>query len=144
MSPGSRRGTPRPHGARARHQEGSTCPDDEGYDDARRVWNAAIDRRPAVVVQCTSAVDVAAAVGFARAQGLEIAVRGGAHSIPGHSAVDGGRVIDVHRMDGVTVDPVARRARVQGGALMAAVDAAPQVHALAVPMRLVSRRCGRT
>jgi FAD binding domain len=84
---------------------------DEGYDDARRVWNGAIDRRPAVIVECTSAADVATAVGFARAKGWEITVRGGAHSIPGLSASEGGLVISLRRLDAVVIDPVARRAR---------------------------------
>jgi FAD/FMN-containing dehydrogenase len=101
---------------RAAMQGPVLAPADEGYDDARKVWNAAIDRRPAVIVECTSAGDVAAAV-RGRSEGMEIAVRGGAHSIPGLSSVDGGLVIDLRRLNAVTVDPATRRARVQGGAL---------------------------
>lgn len=112
-------------------------PADEGYDDARRLWNAAIDRRPAVIAECTTAADVAAAIGYARSHGLEIAVRGGAHSIPGLSSTDGGLVIDLHRMNAVAVDPEAKRARVQGGCLNRDVDAATQAHGLAVTTGLV-------
>jgi FAD/FMN-containing dehydrogenase len=101
------------------------------------VWNATVDRRPAVIVECTTVADVVAAVRFARTEGLEIAVRGGAHSIPGHSASEGGLVIDLRRMNGVTVDPAAGRARAQGGALLRDVDAATQAYGLAVPAGLV-------
>ena len=78
---------------------------DEGYDDSRRVWNAAIDRRPLVVARCLDEADVQAAVRFATDQGLEVAVRGGAHSMSGASVVDDGIVIDLSRMNQVQVDP---------------------------------------
>jgi FAD/FMN-containing dehydrogenase len=83
------------------------------YDDARRVWNAAFDVRPSIVAQCLSASDVAASIGFAREHDLELAVRGGGHSISGLSTTEGGLVIDLSRMNGVQVDPGTRRARVQ-------------------------------
>jgi hypothetical protein len=112
-------------------------PEDPEYDQTRRVWNADIDRRPAAIVQCASAQDVATALSFAQAAGLEIAVRGGAHSFPGYSVCDEGLVVDLSRMNGVTIDPQTKRARVQGGALLADLDAAAQAHGLAVTAGIV-------
>ena len=83
---------------------------DAAYDEARALWNAAHDHHPHLIARCAGASDVVAALRFARSQGLEIAVRGGGHSIPGFSGVDGGLVIDLSDMRGVRVDPAARRA----------------------------------
>ena len=111
---------------------------DAGYDDARRVWNADVDRRPAVIARCTSAADVSAAVRAAVENGLELAIRGGGHSISGKSVVDDGLMVDLSRMNAVTVDPDARRARTGGGALLGDLIAAAQEHGLALPVGAVS------
>ncbi|GAC1440197.1 MAG: FAD-binding oxidoreductase [Mycobacteriales bacterium] len=111
---------------------------DDGYDDARRVWNADIDRRPALIARCVSAADVSAAVRHAVEHGLEVAVRGGAHSISGMSVVDDGLMIDLGRMNGVTVDAEVRRGRTGGGALLGDLIAAAQEHGLALPVGAIS------
>jgi FAD/FMN-containing dehydrogenase len=114
------------------------APGEAGYDEARAVWNGMIDRRPALVVRCAWVADVVAAVQFARSQDLEIAVRGGGHSLPGFSTTDGGLVIDLSPMRGVRVDSAGRRAVVEGGATWADVDQATQADGLAVTGGLVS------
>ncbi|HYA53632.1 MAG TPA: FAD-dependent oxidoreductase [Streptosporangiaceae bacterium] len=113
-------------------------PVDPDYDEARRVWNASIDRHPAVIARCASPSDVAAAVTFAAGHGLEITVRGGAHSMSGAAVADCGLMIDLSQLSQVSVDPRAKRARADGGALLAGLDAATQAYGLAVPAGTVS------
>jgi hypothetical protein len=113
-------------------------PDSIDFDEARRIWNAEFDRRPAMIVRCHSADDVAATVRYAVAEDIEIAVRGGAHSMSGQSVVDDGLVIDLSEMRSVAVDPEAKRARAGGGALLSDLDAAAQARGLATPTGLVS------
>ena len=90
-------------------------PADPRYDEARAVWNGMIDKRPALIVQCSGVADVLAAVQFARSQDLELAVRGGGHSLPGFSTTDGGIVVDLSPMKGIRVDPTGQRVIAQGG-----------------------------
>ncbi len=114
-------------------------PGDESYDEACRIWNGAHDdRRPAVVVRCTGAADVIAAIGFARSNDLPVAVRGGGHSVAGFSTVDDGVVIDLSPMRSVRVDPSRLTAYVGGGAVWADVDHEAQIHGLATTGGLVS------
>ncbi|MFD2091984.1 FAD-binding oxidoreductase [Blastococcus deserti] len=108
-------------------------PASPGYDDARRVWNGAVDRRPAFIARCRSADDVVAALDLARRHDLAVAVRGGGHSIPGWSVVDGGLVVDLTEMKEVRIDPASRTARVQPGVTWGEFDAAAQQHGLATP-----------
>jgi FAD/FMN-containing dehydrogenase len=111
---------------------------DAGYDEARTVWNAMIDRRPAVVARCSTTEDVAEAVRFARTAGLEIAVRCGGHNIAGLAVPEGGLMIDLTPMNAVRVDPSLKRAWVQGGALLGELDKAAQVYGLATTAGNVS------
>jgi FAD binding domain/Berberine and berberine like len=112
--------------------------EDGDFDGARRVWNAEIDRYPAAIARCESAADVAAAVTFARANRLDVSVRGGAHNTAGTAVSDNGLMIDLSQLNDVTINPDARRASVGGGALMADLDAAAQAHGLATPAGLIS------
>jgi FAD/FMN-containing dehydrogenase len=111
---------------------------DDGYDEARRVWNGMIDKRPAAIVKATDVSDVISAVNFARESGLRISVRGGGHNVSGNAVNNGGVVIDLSPMRGVRVNPDARTVRVDGGATLADVDRETQKHGLAVPLGVVS------
>src|SRR6195256_2475027 len=114
------------------------APGDPGYDVARGVWNAMVDRRPRLIVRCRSAADVQAAVRAARDLNLEIGVRCGGHSVIGLGIPDNGLMIDLTPMGAVRVDPVQKRAWVQGGALLGAMDRATQPHGLATTAGNVS------
>lgn len=107
-------------------------PGDPGYDETRRIWNGSIDRRPALIARCTGAADVAAAVRFAAAHDLLVAVRAGGHSIPGFSVCDDGLMIDLQPMKGVRVDPGRRTATAQPGLTWAELDGETQAWGLAV------------
>ncbi len=111
---------------------------DDGYDDARRVYNAMHDKRPQVVVRCENAGDVMAAVDYARTNELELAVRGGSHSVPGFGTVDGGVVIDLNSMRNVRVNPISRTARAGGGATWGDFNAATHAFGLATTGGIIS------
>ena len=108
-------------------------PDDVGYEEARKLWNGLIDRRPALIARCTTEDDVAAAVNFGRERDLLIAVKGGGHNVTGNAMCDGGLVIDFSLMRHAEVDVGQRLVRVEAGALLGDVDAATQVYGLATP-----------
>ena len=111
---------------------------DSGYEEARQVWNAMIDRRPAVIVQCVQADDVPPAISFARKNRLELSIRGGGHNIGGYALCDNGVTIDFSRMRKVRVDAEKRRAYVEPGATLADLDEATQAHGLAMPVGINS------
>lgn len=113
-------------------------PDDPGFEEARSLWNGMIDLRPAAIARCAHASDVAAAVSTARETGLPLAVRGGGHNVAGLASVTNGLVIDLSRMNQVTVDAEQRLVTAGGGALLRDLDAATQRHGLAVPAGVVS------
>jgi FAD/FMN-containing dehydrogenase len=115
-----------------------TGPDDAGYDEARKVYNAMIDKRPGLIARCADPDDVAKVVGFARDHDLLLAIRGGGHNGPGLGTCEGGVVIDLSLLDGVEVDPRARTVRVGGGATWGAVDRATNEHGLATPSGIIS------
>ena len=113
-------------------------PGDGGYDEHRKVWNGSIDRHPALIARCAGTGDVIGAIRFARQTGLPLAVRGGGHSFPGHSVCDGGVVLDMGALTGVEVDPEAKTAKAQAGALLGQLDVATQAHGLAAPAGIVT------
>lgn len=113
-------------------------PDDQGYDQVREIWNAMIDRRPAVIVQCAEADDVTRAITFARENDLEISIRGAGHNIAGNALCDNGMMIDLSTMTRVRVDAAKMRAYVQPGATLADFDKAAQAHGLATPVGINS------
>ncbi len=113
-------------------------PEDPGYDQARAVYNAMHDRRPAAVVRCADAADVIASIRFAREHGLDLAVRGGSHSVPGFGTCDGGLVIDMSPIRNIHVDPAKRTARVGGGATWGDFDHAAHAFGLATTGGIIS------
>ena len=113
-------------------------PADPGYEEARQIWNAMINRRPAVIVQCVQAEDVPLVIRFARKNGLELSIRGAGHNIAGNAVCDNGVMIDFSRMKKVRVDARKRRAYVEPGATLADLDEATQAHGLATPVGINS------
>ncbi|HXV83298.1 MAG TPA: FAD-binding oxidoreductase [Candidatus Binatia bacterium] len=113
-------------------------PGDAGYDEARSVWNAMIDRRPDLIARCRGVADVVSCVNFARAHGLKLSIKGGGHNIAGLAVCDGGIMLDMSLMRGVWVDPTARTARAQAGCLLSDVDRETQLHGLAAILGFIS------
>jgi len=113
-------------------------PDDPDYDEARKLFNGMIERRPALIARCRDTADVIAAVNHARAEGLTLAVRGGAHNGAGLGSVDDGLVVDLSPMRGIRVDPNARTVRVEGGCTWGDVDHATHAFGLATPSGIIS------
>lgn len=111
---------------------------DDGYDEARKVWNGLIDKHPALIAQCAGAADVIVAVDFARRREILLSVRSGGHNVAGQAVCNDGLVIDLSPMRAVRVDPIARTVQVQGGATLGDIDRATQPFGLAVPIGLVS------
>jgi FAD/FMN-containing dehydrogenase len=111
---------------------------DAGYDEARAIHNAMIDRRPGLIARCQGVADVQAAVNHARENGLELSVRGGGHNVSGSAITDGGLMLDLSLMRGIHVDPASRIARAQGGVTWAELNRETQVHGLAVTGGVIS------
>jgi FAD/FMN-containing dehydrogenase len=111
---------------------------DDGYHEARKVWNATVDRHPALIARCLTVVDVQAAVRFAAAHRMLLSVRGGGHHIAGNAVVEGGLVLDLSGMRAIVIDAQKRTARVQAGALLSDFDGAAQAHGLATPLGINS------
>jgi len=123
---------------RARFRGALLQPHEEGYDEARRVWNGAINRQPLLIARCAGADDVVEAVRFAREWNLLVSVRGGGHAVAGHAVCDGGLMIDLSLMKAIQVDPAARTARAAGGLLWSEFDRATQAHRLATTGGIIS------
>jgi FAD/FMN-containing dehydrogenase len=115
-------------------------PGDAGYDKARRIWNASIDKHPGLIARCSGVVDIVRAVKFARANDLLAAVRSGGHNVAGRALCDDGIVIDLSAMKGIFVDPQLRTVRVQAGATLGDVDRETHMHGLAVRQASSPRR----
>ncbi len=133
--------TPKVHVAStlASHLSGKVIqPGDPGFDDARRVWNGMIDRRPALIVRCEGVADVLVAVAFACDSGLPVAIRGGGHSAAGNGVCDDGIVIDLSCMKGIRVDPMACTARAEPGVTWSEFDAETQAFGLATTGGIIS------
>ncbi len=113
-------------------------PSDPGYDGARAVWNAMVDKRPALIARCANAEDVATAVRFGREHGLLPSIRGGGHNVAGLAVSDGGLMIDCAPMKGIQIDPAGRTARAESGVVWGEFDAATQAHGLATVGGVVS------
>ena len=113
-------------------------PEDEGYDEARKVYNAMIDKRPRMIVRCFDVADVMSCVDFARENDVLLAIRGGGHNGGGLGVADDGLVIDLSAMRGVRVDPEAKTVRVEGGATWGDVDHAAHAFGLTVPTGIIS------
>jgi len=123
---------------RARHRGPVLLPGEPGYEDSRTVWNAMIDRRPALVLRCLGVADVVAGVRFARERGLLLCIKGGGHNIAGLAVADGAVLLDLSLMRGVWVDPEAHVAHAQAGCLLGDVDRETQLHGLAAVLGFVS------
>ena len=113
-------------------------PGDAGYDDVRAIWNATVNRKPALIARCTRPEDVVQAVKFGRQHNLLVSIRGGGHNIAGNAVCDDGIMIDLSPMKSVRVDAKARRATVKPGCTLADFDAAAQAHGLATPLGINS------
>ena len=114
-------------------------PSDAGYDNARRIWNASIDKRPRLIARCSGVADVVAAVNFGRANGVLTAIRGGGHNVGGRALCDDGLVVDLSAMRAVHVDSRARAVRVQGGATLGDLDRETHLFGLAVPCGIIPK-----
>ena len=131
------------HAAKVERLRGSLSgevllPTDPAYESARQIWNATIDKRPAVIIRCATTADVVKAVNFARSNGLLLAVRGGGHNIAGNALCDDGVVVDLSSMKSTRVDAAARRVVAEGGATLHDLDVATQAHGLATPLGINS------